>query len=310
MRKTRVSQVVEHFQMKILSGGDGLGREISVTDLNRPGLQLAGFYEHYPAERVQLFGLLEMSYLENLDREKQLERMGFLMQENTPCLIVARNQLPTEEMVRISNERSLPILQSPLATTNLGSKLTNFLANRLAPTTTLHGVLTDIYGIGVLILGSSGIGKSEAALELVKRGHRLVADDAVEVRQTQEGQLIGSAPELIQHLLEIRGVGIINVMTMFGAGAVRNVKNIALVVKLELWDQMKQYERLGLDEEKMKIIDTEIPVITVPVRPGRNVAVIIEVAAMNFRLKRMGYNAAVHFSKRLTDTIEEVDSDF
>jgi HPr kinase/phosphorylase len=189
------------------------------------------------------------------------------------------------------------------------SKLTNYLENRLAPTTTIHGVLTDIYGVGVLIMGSSGIGKSEAALELVKRGHRLVADDAVEIRQTQAGQLVGSAPDLIQHLLEIRGVGIINVMTMFGAGAVRNMKNIAMVVRLELWEQQKQYERLGLDEEKIKIMDSEIPLITVPVRPGRNLAVIIEVAAMNFRLKRMGYNAAVNFTKRLTEAMEDVDPD-
>lgn len=309
MRKTRVSHVVEHFHMKVLSGGDGLGREITVTDLSRPGLQLAGYYSHYPAERIQLFGLSEMGFLSTLSREERLERMRFLMSEQTPCFCVTRSQEAVPEMLEISNERNVPVLQSPLATTNLVSKLTNFLENRLAPTTTLHGVLTDIYGVGVLIVGSSGIGKSETALELVKRGHRLVADDAVEIRQTQEGQLVGSAPELIQHLLEIRGVGIINVMTMFGAGAVRNFKNIAMVVKLELWDQHKQYERLGLDEEKMKIIDTELPLLTIPVRPGRNLAVIIEVAAMNYRLKRMGYNAAVHFSKRLTDTIEESDPD-
>ncbi|UFJ39995.1 HPr(Ser) kinase/phosphatase [Brevibacillus humidisoli] len=309
MRKTRVSHVVEQFHMKVLSGEDGLGREITVTDLSRPGLQLAGYLSHYPAERIQLLGLTEMGFLKTLSQAERVERLGFLMDEQTPCFCITRSQDVTPEMVEISNERNIPVLQSPLATTNLVSKLTNFLENRLAPTTTLHGVLTDIYGVGVLIVGASGIGKSETALELVKRGHRLVADDAVEIRQTQEGQLIGSAPELIQHLLEIRGVGIINVMTMFGAGAVRNVKNIAMVVKLELWDQHKQYERLGLDEETMKIMDTEIPLLTIPVRPGRNLAVIIEVASMNFRLKRMGYNAAVHFSKRLTDTIEDAEPD-
>jgi HPr kinase/phosphorylase len=231
------------------------------------------------------------------------------MDQRTPCFCIARNLDVPEEMIQMSKETNMPILQSPLATTRLVSQLTNFLENRLAPSTTVHGVLTDIYGVGVLIMGASGIGKSEAALELVKRGHRLVADDAVEIRQTQGGQLVGSAPELIQHLLEIRGVGIINVMTMFGAGAVRNVKNIAMVVQLELWEPHKQYERLGLDEEKIKIMDTEIPYITVPVRPGRNLAVIIEVAAMNFRLKRMGYNAAVHFSKKQADAIEDSDSD-
>ncbi|NGQ95692.1 HPr kinase/phosphorylase [Brevibacillus sp. SYP-B805] len=309
MRKTKVSHVMEHFKMKVLSGEEGLGREITVTDLSRPGLQLAGYYSHYPAERIQLFGLTEIEFLATLSREERIERMNVLMDERTPCFVVARNLSVSPEVLEISNQRQLPILQSPLATTSLVSKLTNFLENRLAPTTTIHGVLTDIYGVGVLITGSSGIGKSEAALELVKRGHRLVADDAVEIRQTQAGQLVGSAPELIQHLLEIRGVGIINIMTMFGAGAVRNVKNIAMVVQLELWEQHKQYERLGLDEEKIKIMDTEIPLITIPVRPGRNLAVIIEVAAMNFRLKRMGYNAAVHFTKKLTEAIEDSDAD-
>ncbi|WP_139491229.1 HPr(Ser) kinase/phosphatase [Brevibacillus dissolubilis] len=309
MRKTRVNHLVERFNMKVLSGEENLSREITVTDLNRPGLQLAGYFSHYPQERIQIFGITEMEFLNTLTHEERDQRLRFLMNEETPCLLIARNLEVPVEMIEASAETGVPLLQSPLATTALVSKLTNYLEDKLAPTTTMHGVLTDIYGVGVLITGSSGIGKSETALELVKRGHRLVADDAVEIRQTQEGQLIGSAPELIQHLLEIRGVGIINVMTMFGAGAVRNMKNIAMVVQLELWDQHKQYERLGLDEEKIKIMDTEIPVLTVPVRPGRNLAVIIEVAAMNFRLKRMGYNAAVHFSKRLTDTIEENEAE-
>lgn len=310
MGKTRVSDLVEHFRMKVVSGVDGLGREITVSDLSRPGLQLAGYFSHYASERIQVFGVSELEFFQRLNRGDRLERLRFLMTEQTPCFCVARNFPVPEEFIEVSNERNLPVLQSPLATTSLVSKLTNFLENRLAPTTTVHGVLTDVYGVGVLIMGQSGIGKSETALELVKRGHRLVADDAVEIRQTQTGQLVGSAPELIQHLLEIRGVGIINVMTMFGAGAVRNFKNIAMVVRLELWDDRKQYDRLGLDEEKMRIMDTEIPVITIPVRPGRNLAVIIEVAAMNFRLKRMGYNAAVHFSRRLTDAIEDPDADF
>lgn len=310
MRKTRVSHVAEEFHMRVVSGEDGLGREITVTDLSRPGIQLAGYYSYYPAERIQLFGLTEMEFFSTLSREQRLERLKVLMDQRTPCFCIARNLDVPEEMIQMSKETNMPILQSPLATTRLVSQLTNFLENRLAPSTTVHGVLTDIYGVGVLIMGSSGIGKSETALELVKRGHRLVADDAVEIRQTREGQLIGQAPELIQHLLEIRGLGIINVMTMFGAGAVLTMKKISMVVKLELWDQHKQYERLGLDEEKIRIIDTEIPIITVPVRPGRNLAVIIEVAAMNFRLKRMGYNAAVHFAKRLTDSIEDGESDF
>lgn len=310
MRKTNVGHLVHHFNMNILSGEEGLGREITVTDMSRPGLQLAGYYSYYAEERIQLFGLTEVTFYQTLSREERLERMNFLMQGQTPCFCVTRNLPVPEEMIEVSNKHQVPVLQSPLATTTLVGKVTNFLENRLAPTTTIHGVLTDIYGVGVLIMGSSGIGKSEAALELVKRGHRLVADDAVEIRQTQGGQLSGSAPELIQHLLEIRGVGIINVMTMFGAGAVRNVKNIEMVVQLELWEPQKMYERLGLDEETVKIMDMEIPIITVPVRPGRNLAVIIEVAAMNFRLKRMGYNAAVHFSRKQSDAIlEDAEAD-
>ena len=191
-----------------------------------------------------------------------------------------------------------------MKTTRLSSRITNFLESKLAPTTAVHGVLVDIYGVGVLIIGKSGVGKSETALELVKRGHRLVADDCVEIRQEDDDTLIGSAPELIEHLLEIRGLGIINVMTLFGAGAIRNYKRITLVVNLELWDQTKQYDRLGLEEEKMKIIDTDLTKYTIPVRPGRNLAVIIEVAAMNYRLKRMGLNAAQDFSNRLSNTIE------
>jgi HPr kinase/phosphorylase len=192
-----------------------------------------------------------------------------------------------------------------MKTTRFSSRLTNFLESKLAPTTAVHGVLVDIYGIGVLITGKSGVGKSETALELVKRGHRLIADDCVEIRQEDQDTLVGTSPDLIEHLLEIRGLGIINVMTLFGAGAVRSNKRITLVINLEIWDATKQYDRLGLDDEKMKIIDTEITKITVPVRPGRNLAVIIEVAAMNYRLKRMGVNAAQQFTERLSDVIED-----
>jgi HPr kinase/phosphorylase len=213
------------------------------------------------------------------------------------------------ELIEASERESVPVLRSNMKTTRFSSRLTNFLESKLAPTTAVHGVLVDIYGIGVLITGKSGVGKSETALELVKRGHRLVADDCVEIRQEDQDTLVGTSPDLIEHLLEIRGLGIINVMTLFGAGAVRSNKRITLVINLEIWDSSKQYDRLGLDEEKMKIIDTEVTKITVPVRPGRNLSVIIEVAAMNFRLKRMGVNAAQQFTERLSDVIEDGDHD-
>jgi HPr kinase/phosphorylase len=218
-------------------------------------------------------------------------------------MIVTRGQNIPEELIREAGEYGLPLLRSPLATTTLVSRITDFLENKLAPTTTIHGVLVEVYGIGMLITGTSGIGKSETALELVKRGHRLIADDAVEIHQTPDHVLVGNAPDLIKHLLEIRGVGIINVMTLFGAGAIRNNKKISLVIRLETWQQDKEYDRLGLDEELTRIIDTDLPLVTIPVRPGRNLAVIIEVAAMNYRLKRMGYNAALQFTNKLTESI-------
>jgi HPr kinase/phosphorylase len=208
-----------------------------------------------------------------------------------------------EQLITAATEKQMPVIRSKAATTTLASQITDFLENKLAPTTTIHGVLVDIYGIGILISGTSGIGKSETALELVKRGHRLIADDAVEIRQSAQNILVGNAPELIKHLLEIRGVGIINVMTLFGAGAIRNNTRISVVINLEIWQQDKQYDRLGLDEETTKIIDTDVPLVTIPVRPGRNLAVIVEVAAMNYRLKRMGYNAAQQFTNKLTETL-------
>lgn len=206
-----------------------------------------------------------------------------------------------------SKHSGVPIIQSPRTTTRVLSRLTNYLESKFAPFTAVHGVLIDIYGVGVLIIGQSGVGKSETALELVKRGHRLVADDNVEIRQEDYESLIGNAPALIEHLLEIRGLGIINVMTLFGASSIRSQKRISMVIQLENWDNKKQYDRLGLDEDTMKIMDVHLPKATIPVRPGRNLAVIIEVAAMNFRLKRMGVNTAEEFSDRLTKMIEQGD---
>ncbi|MBO8173189.1 MAG: HPr kinase/phosphorylase [Bacillaceae bacterium] len=307
MKKIRVKDVVDHFKLEVVSGSEGLMREIKVSDINRPGLEMAGYFTYYPADRVQLMGRSEIGFFETLPEERRKQRILELCHESTPCIIVARDHPIPQEFIDASNQTGVPVIRSSLSTTKLLSLLINYLEERLAPATTMHGVLVDIYGVGVLIIGNSGIGKSETALELLKRGHRLVADDAVEIRQVHENQLIGSAPELIQHLLEIRGLGIINVMTLFGAGAVRDFKKITLVIQLELWDPNKQYDRLGLDEDKFKIMDTELTKITIPVRPGRNLAVIIEVAAMNYRLKRLGHNAAVHFSKKLTDSIEEAD---
>lgn len=308
--KTKVSDLVRRFKLDVLSGEDGLERIIPVADLYRPGLEMAGYFNYHPHERVQILGRTELAFYQTLSDEERLDRIRKLCDSGIPCICISRGLPVPVELIEVASEKQIPVLRSNMPTTNMLSKFTDFLENKLAPSTTIHGVLIDVYSIGVLITGSSGIGKSETALELVKRGHRLIADDAVEIRQTAENILIGNAPELIRHLLEIRGVGIINVMTLFGAGAVRNNTKISMVCKLETWQQDKQYDRLGIDEEKTRIIETDVPLVTIPVRPGRNLAVIIEVAAMNFRLKGMGYNAALQFTNRLTETMaEDMDND-
>ncbi|HET7522029.1 MAG TPA: HPr(Ser) kinase/phosphatase [Bacillales bacterium] len=304
MAKVQTRDLIEQFELELVSGEEGLHRPITTSDISRPGLEMAGFFTYYPAERLQLIGRTELSFFNGLETHTRLERMEAICRDETPGIIISRGLDVPRELIEASDDSGVPIMRSPLTTTRLSSKITNFLESKLAPMTAVHGVLVDIYGVGVLITGSSGVGKSETALELVKRGHRLVADDSVEIHQEGENHLVGNAPELIQHLLEIRGLGIINVMTLFGARAIRNYKKVTLVVHLELWDANKMYDRIGLEEQSMKIIDTELPKLTVPVRPGRNLAVIVEVAAMNYRLKRMGMNAAQQFSDRLTDAIE------
>ncbi|MEH7107916.1 MULTISPECIES: HPr(Ser) kinase/phosphatase [Bacillaceae] len=305
MPKVRTKDILEKFQLELISGEEGINRPITMSDISRPGIEIAGYFEFYPAERIQLLGKTELSFYGELSDRDKGTRMEQLCTDITPAIIVTRGLDVPPELIEASERESVPVLRTNMKTTRFSSRLTNFLESKLAPTTAVHGVLVDIYGIGVLITGKSGVGKSETALELVKRGHRLVADDCVEIRQEDQDTLVGTSPELIEHLLEIRGLGIINVMTLFGAGAVRSNKRITMVINLEIWDAKKQYDRLGLDEEKMKIIDTEVTKLTVPVRPGRNLAVIIEVAAMNYRLKRMGVNAAQQFTERLSDVIED-----
>jgi len=305
LAKVRTKDIIEKFKLELISGEEGINRLITMTDISRPGLEMAGFFDYYPAERIQLLGKTELTFINQLNAGARMDRLERLCTDITPAIIITRDLEVPEELIEASEREAVPVLRSKLKTTRFSSRLTNYLESQLAPTTAVHGVLVDIYGVGVLITGKSGVGKSETALELVKRGHRLIADDCVEIRQEDDDTLVGTSPELIEHLLEIRGLGIINVMTLFGAGAVRSHKKISLVINLELWDQTKQYDRLGLDEETMRIIDTSVTKLTVPVRPGRNLSVIIEVAAMNFRLKRMGVNAAEQFSNRLSDVIED-----
>ncbi len=303
MTHVTTKDIKDQFNLTLVSGEEGIGRHISISDISRPGIEIAGYFMHYPSNRIQLLGKTEISFLGLLEPEEKQDRMMKLCALDTPVIIIAHDMEVPEELIFASNEKSVPVLTTKMPTTRFSSKLTNFLESKLAPTTAVHGVLVDIYGVGVLITGKSGVGKSETALELVKRGHRLVADDCVEIRQEGENILVGSAPKLIEHLLEIRGLGIIDIMTLFGASAIRSYKRITLIIELEIWDEKKPYDRLGIEEEKMEIIDTPITKLTVPVRPGRNLAVIIEVAAMNHRLKRMGVNAAEDFAKRLDNVI-------
>src|SRR5574342_465935 len=270
LSKVRTKDIIKKFDMELVSGEEGINRPITTTDISRPGLEIAGYFEYYPAERLQLLGKTELSFFEKLDPRDKAFRMEKLCTDITPGIIVTRDMEVPPELIEAAERESIPVLKTKIKTTRFSGNLTNYLESKLAPTTAVHGVLVDIYGIGVLITGKSGVGKSETALELVKRGHRLVADDCVEIRQEDIGTLVGNSPELIEHLLEIRGLGILNVMTLFGAGAVRSHKRITLIINLEIWDQKKQYDRLGLDEDKMKIIDTEITKLTIPVRPGRN----------------------------------------
>jgi HPr kinase/phosphorylase len=307
MIQVTTREVMEKFDLELISGQEGIGRYITTSDISRPGLEMAGYFTHYPASRVQLLGKTELSFFEMLPKKDKVERMKKLCSPNTPAIVISRYLEVPEELILASHENHVPVMKTNLSTTKFSSRLTNFLESKLAPTTAVHGVLVDVYGIGVMLIGKSGVGKSETALELVKKGHRLVADDCVEIRQESESLLIGSPPPLLEHLLEIRGIGIIDIMTLFGASAVRPYKRVTLVIELEEWNETKAYDRLGLDEEKMKILDTSLTKLTIPVQPGRNVSVIIEVAAMNYRLKKMGINAAEEFSRRLDNMIAEND---
>src|SRR5699024_10105784 len=305
MSVVRTQDLIDNFTMDVVAGEDGIHREITSNDISRPGFEMTGFFEYYPKERIQIIGKTEMNYFLNLTYDEQVDRVNRLCTDITPGIIVTNGMDVPAVLIEAANEAGVPILVSKRPTNRVIVRVTNFLGVKFAPTTAVHGVLVDIYGVGVLITGQSGVGKSETALELVKRGYRLVADDSVEIHQEDYDRLIGTSPPLIEHLLEIRGLGILNIMTLFGAGAVKDFKRISFIVHLEEWDDEKQYERLGLDEETLKIIDVHIPRLTIPVKPGRNLAVIIEVAAMNFRLKRMGVNAAENFSEQLKNMIEE-----
>lgn len=265
---------------------------ISSNEVNRPGLQLTGFLEHFNNDRIQILGKTEIAYLEQFRSDERRERINKLFSQKTPAVIITRGFEPFPEAIEAAEKFSIPLLRTSDTTSNFMSALIAYLNVELAPRITRHGVLVEVYGEGILLLGESGVGKSETAIELVKRGHRLIADDAVEIRRTSAKTLVGSAPSNIRHFCELRGIGIINVRRIFGMGAIKVTEKIDLVIYMEPWDSTKVYDRLGVDNEYTVILGIKIPSLTIPIKPGRNLAIIIEVAAMNNRQKKMGYFAA------------------
>ena len=277
---------------------------IRVSDMNRPGLQLAGYWDFFAHERPQLLGKVEMTYLSMLDDATRRERLTKLFSYDLPCIIICRGLPCFDEMLVLGAARKIPIYSAKQETAQLEAQLINFLNDALAPRETRHGVLVDVYGSGLLITGNSGVGKSETAVELIKRGHRLVADDVVDIRRVSDTELVGEAPELVRHFIEIRGIGIIDIATMFGVGAIIGSKTIDMEVHLEPWQAGKEYDRLGLVENYTEILGVKLPTILIPIHPGRNLAIVLEVAARNFRLKQMGYNAAEELTRRHMERLQ------
>lgn len=278
-------------------------------DVNRPGLQLGGFYDYFVNTRLQIIGMAENAFLNGLMPEKRLMVFEKFFSKQIPALIYSRGIEPHKECLLMAEKYDTAVLSSNETTSNVVSKLVTGIKTNIAPTITRHGVLVEVYGEGVLIVGDSGIGKSESAIELVKRGHRLIADDAVEISRTAENLLIGSSPELIRHYMEIRGIGVVNIKSLFGTGAVRDYCNIDMIVSLEQWDDTEQYDRLGTDWKSENIMDVKISRLSLPVKPGRNMAAILEVAAMTHREKKMGYNAAAELSEKISGHIYGLEAE-
>ncbi|MCH5323840.1 MAG: HPr(Ser) kinase/phosphatase [Eubacterium sp.] len=301
--------IIEKFTLDVVQmSGDPNSIMINNADVNHPGLQMAGFYEYFASERIQIIGRSEIAYLEQCGAEIRVQRLRKFFSAKSPAVIITRGQEAMPEMKQIAAEYDVPLLTSEESTTVFVAKLVAFLAMELAPRITRHGVLIEVYGEGMLILGDSGVGKSETAIELVKRGHRLVADDAVEIRKASNITLVGSSPDNIRHFLELRGIGIINARQLFGIGAVKVSERIDMVIELEMWNPEKIYDRMGVDNHYMTILGVKVPSLTIPVKPGRNLAVILEVAAMNNRHKKMGYNAAQELLDNLGLDMEGMDT--
>ena len=295
-----LSEIVKEFNLEIVyDSGDIEERRLLVADATRPGLQLAGYYDHFGPDRIQIIGNMEHAYLDHLEPDERLASVSALFEKNIPALVLTRNHKIHKEILEAAQEYKTPILRTSQATSDFVSELVKYLRVELAPRVSMHGVLVEVYGEGILILGESGVGKSETALEIVKRGNRLIADDQIEIRKVSETTLVGRAPDVIKHLIEIRGIGILDVKELYGVSSVKPQEAIDFVINLELWDEKKTYDRLGLGDETTDILGIKVPSVTIPVGPGRNLAIIVEAAAINYRVKKMGYNAAQDFVSRV-----------
>lgn len=299
-----VGSIIKDFDLEILVEGN-TNKEITVNDINRPGLQLAGFYNYFTPERIQVIGKAELSFLDDMQVELRKKRVNKYFSFDIYCVIIARDLSVHEEFIAAAKKRGILVLRSKLVTTKLISKLTIYLASKLAPETRLHGVLVDVYGIGILITGESGIGKSETALELIKRGHRLVTDDAVDIKEI-DGDLIGTSPKITIGMLEVRGIGIIDVSVLYGLSSVLQEKEVTFVMHFEHWKDDNDYDRLGINNEYMDILGVNVRKLTVPVRPGRNIAVLVEAAAANYRYSLMSNESPIDIiGKRINEVSDE-----
>ncbi|UWP58158.1 HPr(Ser) kinase/phosphatase [Ruminococcus gauvreauii] len=300
MKAVELSKIIETLNLKNLTPDiDHDQIKIEMPDINRPALQLAGYLEHFATERVQIIGYVEYTYLMHLTREEKIKSYEGFISKGIPCVVFTTQTTADEDMLELAEKYKVPTLQSDRTTSNFMAEIIRWLNVQLAPCISIHGVLVDVYGEGVLIMGESGIGKSETALELIKRGHRLVSDDVVELRKVSDETLVGSAPDITRHFIELRGIGIIDVKTLFGVGSVKNTQSIDLVIKLEEWDRDKEYDRLGLEQKYTEFLGNKVACHGIPIRPGRNLAIIVESAAVNHRQKKMGYNAAQELYNRV-----------
>ena len=295
-----LSKIVKEFSLVSVYTPENLESIlISSVDVNRPGLQLGGFFDYFDNERIQVIGLTEITFLQRFVQAKRANAIAKLLERKPPAVVICRDNEPFPEMAELAKLNGVPIFRTSEATSSFLSGLISYLNVELAPRITRHGVFVEVYGEGILLLGESGVGKSETAIELVKRGHRLIADDAVEISRVSNKTLVGTSPENIRHFVELRGIGIINARRIFGMGAVKIAEKVDMVIHLEVWNSSKVYDRMGMDNENTKILGISVPSITIPVKPGRNLAIIIEVAAMNNRQKKMGYNAASELLQKL-----------